>query len=69
MKKASLRSGYEIFPHLMRTFQNENLKRDLDDEYIEFLKKVPSKSKSILASSKKYSDLFMKLISELEINL
>lgn len=69
MKKASLRCGYEIFPHLIRTFQNENSKRELDAEYVHALKQIKSKSDSLLVSSHLYSDLFFSLQKEIEKNI
>lgn len=66
MKKFSLRCGYEIFPHFIRTFQNENSKRELDEEYVYMLKQIKSKSDSLLVSSHLYSDLFFCLMKEIE---
>lgn len=69
MKKVSLRAGYEIFPHLIRTFTNEHAKVELDQEYARSLKKLKMKHSCLLSRCQTYGDLFRALVKELEINL
>ena len=61
MKKISLKQAYEIFPHFIRTVQNESIKLELDHEYVLSLKELPSKYNSLLSSCEKYGDLFFQL--------
>lgn len=63
MKKVSLRAGYEIFPHYIRTVQNEDAKDELDYEYTKTLKKIPAKTKCMLTRCKTYGDLFKSILT------
>ena len=65
MKPISLKAAYHIFPHFIRCIQNQELKEALDDEFLIALKKLKSKSDSILIQSKNYSDFFDQFNSEI----
>jgi hypothetical protein len=44
MKKVSLRSAYLIFPHFIRTVNNDDLKVELDSAFALSLKRLPAKA-------------------------
>jgi hypothetical protein len=69
MKKVSHRSGYLIIPHFIRTITNEDMKIDLDQAFVRALKKLPSKTESILMRCEHYSDLSKLIMKEIEANI
>ena len=69
MQNVSLRTGYMVFPHVIRTFTNEDLKETLDFEFLKNLKKLPSRHNSLVTRSQHYSDFFEAVIREIEVNI
>ena len=61
MKKSSLKAAYEIFPHYIRTLNNEHAKAELDQEYSRCLKKLKMKNQCLLSRCQTYGDLFRAL--------
>lgn len=65
MKKVSLKTAYEVFPHYLRTVQNEDAKEELELEYLKTLKKILPKTKCMLSRCQTYGDLFKALLKEI----
>lgn len=70
LKPVGLKLAYNIFPHFLRTITHDDVKNNLDLEFLRNLKQLPFKNdKSLLKISNKYSDFFSRFLKEIEKNI